>query len=286
MRNQFILSNIPKLTVFASVPDGRDLRAPGPASDVHYHEEIELLVVYEGAMRFTVDGKNYDAEGGEVIFVNSGVPHSSYKLSPIRSGIIQFKESDFLDPDSIEIISYSTKLKSLSEAAVAVIHDEEFFAAAKKLLSESKRRDLAYDVFIRSEIYKLLGFLYRNKYLAPVDDIKNNREAQKILPLLSHINTSYHENITLNEASAMLNFDPSYFCRIFKRATGASFTEYLNFVRISNAERLLSRTDRSILEISEAVGFSSVSYFNRIFKKYKNCSPRFYRSAKHGETTD
>ena len=81
----------------------------------------------------------------------------------------------------------------------------------------------------------------------------------------------------------MLNFDPSYFCRIFKQATGATFTEYINFVRVCKAERMLARSDVSILDISEAVGFSSVSYFNRIFKKYKSCSPRFYRGAKYGE---
>ena len=76
----------------------------------------------------------------------------------------------------------------------------------------------------------------------------------------------------------MLNFDPSYFCRIFKSAIGATFTEYLNFVRVCKAEKMLSRTNNSILDISEAVGFSSVSYFNRVFKKYRNCSPRAYRT--------
>ena len=107
------------------------------------------------------------------------------------------------------------------------------------------------------------------------------REVQKILPILSYINQSYAENITLEDASERLNFDPSYFCRIFKTATGATFTEYLNFVRISKAEKMLSKTRQSILEISEAVGFSSVSYFTRMFKKYRSCSPRVYHTAKY-----
>ena len=76
----------------------------------------------------------------------------------------------------------------------------------------------------------------------------------------------------------MMGFDRSYFCRIFKSAIGATFTEYLNFVRICKAEKKLATTSESILEISAEVGFSSVSYFNKIFKKYKNCSPSAYRS--------
>jgi AraC-like DNA-binding protein len=104
---------------------------------------------------------------------------------------------------------------------------------------------------------------------------------QKIVPALEYVNKSYAENVTLDTTSAMLGFDPSYFCRMFKSATGATFTEYLNFVRICKAEKLLSRTQKSILDISEEVGFSSLSYFNRVFKKYRNCSPRSYRLAEY-----
>ncbi len=286
MENQIVLSNIPKMTIHAAMQHKGDEAAPGRISDVHYHDEVELLIVDDGAIRFTVDGRNYDAAAGEIIFVNSGIPHSTYRINKkLKSGIIQFRESDFVDAENLQFINYSSKLKSISEIPIAVIRDAEFFEAAKRLISESQERDIAYDMFIRAEIYKILGFLYRNKYLVEVYNIKSSKEAQKILPLLSHINSNYNENLTLEAASAMLNFDPSYFCRIFKLATGATFTEYLNFVRICKSEKLLARSDKSILEISEAVGFSSVSYFNRIFKKYKNCSPRFYRLAKHKENT-
>ena len=284
MQNQIVLSNVPRMTIHVGFNKEPNLNPPGFICSNHYHEEIELLVVKRGIFCVTVDGKNYEAKAGEVVFINSGVPHATYSLeTPLQTGLIQFKESDFVDSENSQIINYSSKLKSLSEEAIAVISDEEFFNAAVQLAEEAVAQNTAYDMFVRSEIYKLLGFLYRNKYLIDADGIKNNRAAQKILPILSHINTNYHDDITLESASEMLSFDPSYFCRIFKQATGATFTEYLNFVRICKAEKMLARSDISILEISEAVGFSSVSYFNRIFKKYKSCSPRFYRSAKYGE---
>jgi YesN/AraC family two-component response regulator len=117
--------------------------------------------------------------------------------------------------------------------------------------------------------------------LVDTEQFFQTKEVQKILPALEYVNRNYNEEISLESVSVMLGFGPSYFCRIFKTATGATFTEYLNFVRICKAEKMLARTNNSILEISETVGFSSVSYFNRVFKKYRNCSPRGYRLAEY-----
>ena len=108
-----------------------------------------------------------------------------------------------------------------------------------------------------------------------------SKEIQKILPALEYVNVNYSDDISLEEASSLLGFEVSYFCRLFKQATGATFTEYLNFVRICKAEKLLATTTDTVLDVSASVGFSSVSYFNRIFKKYKNSSPSVYRSAKY-----
>ena len=134
---------------------------------------------------------------------------------------------------------------------------------------------------MRANILKILGLLYREGILSDGEQFYASSSVQKILPALIHINQHYSEDITLEEISAMLGFDRSYFCRIFKSAIGATFTEYLNFVRVCKAEKMLSSTSDSILEISANVGLSSVSYFNRLFKKYKNCSPSFYRSARY-----
>lgn len=57
---------------------------------------------------------------------------------------------------------------------------------------------------------------------------------------------------------------------------GNTFTEYLNFVRICKAEHML-RSGSSISDAAYVVGFSSLSYFNRVFKKYKFCSPSDYK---------
>lgn len=279
MFKQTVLNNTPKMTLHVS--GGRLPSIKGNICNTHYHDEVELLVIMCGSMSCTAEGETRTAHAGEVIFVNSDIPHSTVVLEEGTTfGIVQFKKNDFIITDIPEIISYSTVSSRLTEVACTTIKDAMLFGALTEIIDEFYEQSVGYDMFIRSAIYRVMGYLYREGIISEVNGIHDTKEVRKILPALIHINTAYYEDITLESASEMLSFDPSYFCRIFKLATGATFTEYLNFVRICNSERLLADGEKSILEISEAVGFSSVSYFNRIFKKHKGCSPRSYRSAK------
>ena len=88
---------------------------------------------------------------------------------------------------------------------------------------------------------------------------------------------NYKENISLDDVCEKSGMSSYYFCRLFKKASGSGFVDYLNFVRICKSEKLLAKSEKSILEVAYDVGFSSVSYYNRIFKRYKNCTPTEYR---------
>ena len=101
------------------------------------------------------------------------------------------------------------------------------------------------------------------------------------MPALKFIDTHYNEQISLESLSATTNMNPSYFCRVFKKATNSTFTEYLNFVRVIKSERLLTSNSGSVSDIALDVGFSSVSYFNRIFKRFKSLSPSEYRKIRY-----
>ena len=274
MKNEQVKSSIPRMAVHVS----NNTQPATVYCPLHYHEDLEFLIIYEGDFVMVVDEVEYVAHPGDIIFVNSGVPHRTYSKMPVSSALIQFKESDFIDHDIVKAVKYSTKLNNLSEFKIKIMKNDEIFNAIDAICTEVTEENTAYEIYVRSYIYRILASLYRTGILVDSEHIYNTKEIQKILPVISYLNKNYSENITLENASTMLNFDPSYFCRIFKSAIGATFTEYLNFVRVCKAEKMLSRTNNSILDISEAVGFSSVSYFNRVFKKYRNCSPRAYRT--------
>ena len=153
----------------------------------------------------------------------------------------------------------------------------------QEIMKEYDERNSAYEAYIISGVYAILGYLYRNGVLADAASYYDTHALQKLLPVLEYIDENYDRDLTLEMISGRFGLNASYFSRMFKKVVGSGFTEYLNFVRICKSEKLLKNTDMCILDIALEVGFSSVSYFNRVFKKIKNCTPTVYRNARYFE---
>jgi AraC-like DNA-binding protein len=84
-------------------------------------------------------------------------------------------------------------------------------------------------------------------------------------------------NIKLGAVAAMVNMSPSAFSHFFQKFTNKSFTQFLVDVRIGHACKLLLSTDETINQISYRSGFNNMANFNRLFKKYRSCTPLEYR---------
>lgn len=277
MRIENVKPNIPKLDICAR--KGMQSTKLGQVAALHYHDELEFLPVFRGSFLCRVDGVDYVAKEGEIIFINAGVPHETYSIeNGTVTALVQFRESNYINTEIRKIIKYSLKFRSLESTPVRILNSSELFDVINNILTECEEKKSAYEIIVRSQILRIIGMLYRENILSDGEQIFSTAAVQKILPALTYVNQNYSEDIDLTDISSMMGFDRSYFCRIFKSAIGATFTEYLNFVRICKAEKKLATSNESILEISAAVGFSSVSYFNKIFKKYKNCSPSTYRA--------
>jgi AraC-like DNA-binding protein/ligand-binding sensor protein len=83
--------------------------------------------------------------------------------------------------------------------------------------------------------------------------------------------------ICLATVAKAVNTSTFYFCKLFKRTTGLTFTDYLARVRIEKAKTLLLEPDRRVSEVAYEVGFQSLTHFNRVFKKIVRQSPTSYR---------
>ena len=98
-----------------------------------------------------------------------------------------------------------------------------------------------------------------------------------IVPALEYIKQNYMTTFSMDYLAELCGLSPTHFRRIFNLAMGRSPLEYLNTVRINKACYLLRSTENSILNISEDVGFHSISSFNRYFSRMIGMSPREYR---------
>jgi AraC-like DNA-binding protein/ligand-binding sensor protein len=104
-----------------------------------------------------------------------------------------------------------------------------------------------------------------------------NAEPPMISRARSFIKDNQAEDLSLGQVAKAVNASTFYFCKMFKKATGLSFTEYLSRVRVEKAKNLLLNPNLRISEIAYEVGFQSLTHFNRVFKKIVGQSPTDYR---------
>jgi transcriptional regulator GlxA family with amidase domain len=99
--------------------------------------------------------------------------------------------------------------------------------------------------------------------------------------LIEFMNANFSRPVRLAEAAALVNMAETAFSRFFKTKTGVNFVDFLNDIRLGHAARLLIDTRDAIADIAAACGYTSMSNFNRTFKREKGLTPKDFR-AKHG----
>ncbi len=110
-------------------------------------------------------------------------------------------------------------------------------------------------------------------------------ELSPVEQVLHHIHAKRSFRLTLAEAADMVHLNPSYFSKLFRKRTAATFTDYMTTVRIREAARLLERTSLRVAEIAERLGFADVAYFSNTFKKITGHTPSEYRKERQLQHT-
>jgi len=104
-----------------------------------------------------------------------------------------------------------------------------------------------------------------------------NAEPPAITKAKKFIEEHQADEISLGDVASAVNTSTFYFCKMFKKATGINFTEYLARVRVEKAKNLLLNPNLRISEVAFASGFQSLSHFNRVFRRIAGQSPTRYR---------
>jgi len=105
-----------------------------------------------------------------------------------------------------------------------------------------------------------------------------NAEPPVITRARQYIAEHHAENLSLGQVAQAVHTSLFYFCKLFKKATGINFTEYVSRVRTEKAKNLLLNPNLRVSEIAYEVGFQSLTHFNRVFKKIVGESPTDYRN--------
>jgi len=109
-------------------------------------------------------------------------------------------------------------------------------------------------------------------------------EAPAIARARVFIMDKHADDLSLDEVAKAVNMSAFYFCKMFKKATGMTFTDYLARVRVEKVRNLLLNPHKRISEAAFEAGFQSLSQFNRVFRKIAGEAPTDYRTKIHGPT--
>ena len=107
-------------------------------------------------------------------------------------------------------------------------------------------------------------------------------ELPAITKVRAFIAEHFSEELCLGDVARAVNMSTFYFCKVFKKATGLGFTEYLARARVESVKQMLLNVHARVGEAGYAAGFQSLSQFNRVFRRFAGEAPSGYRDRLHG----
>ena len=252
----------------------------------HFHKEAELLLVLSGSIGLLLGDEVTELRCGQSAYIGMNAIHRIIPTeidsevlilqTPIGDG-----HSDEDDQISDELLRAFIRDRRTAPYALFLDDDNEMSELLHKIEREYSRAKSCYEIYIQGYLQIIVGFLGRKSVLSISDATDSIPALKKVEPIAAYISEHYMERITLDGLSECVKYDKYYICKLMKATLNTTFTEYLNYVRLQNAEKLLFSTDRPIAEIVYETGFSTPQNFFKVFKTMYGYTPYKYKLLYH-----
>ena len=252
---------------------------------LHWHREIEILLVLKGRVLVTVGGRKHELGEDDILFINSGDMHSALRGEAGKDNIliaIQINPGfcGNIYPD-LEKMVFRWPAEAKDEASLRLFRQMRFFIA--QIVEEYRQTEPGMELAIEGLLNTMVHFIVRHvpatKLPVPDESEKGDPYLRRRIQRISdYIQEHYAEKISLESLAQEVYLNPYYLSHFFKKKMGFTFQEYLNFVRLQKAAELVSQTDKQFNVIAQVCGFPGSKSFNRVFKNYYGVSPRVMRS--------
>ena len=252
------------------------------ATQLQMHEAIEMIYVKTGSIIANIDGVKRSMHPGDFAFFRSRGVHGIYtedeeendyyvlKIMPKFIYEISPKCLDKNFPNRFLI--YNTALKTFWTKEE--LCDSEIEKNLERLIYELENPAPIPEISTILCTLNILEQIYRAdcEVYESLSDAPNS-----ILDIVAYVNVWFEIDLTAEDMAKRAHMSAAHFSRSFKKVTGKSFKDYLNFVRLNHAEFLIINTDLPITNIAMESGYSNVSYFTAMYKKAKGVSPTAHR---------
>lgn len=224
-----------------------------------------FVFMLEGSALVESDGETYRMQAGDILFIPK---NTTYLARWIAEPKAVFHSLHFsFHPKNDPLFNKNIPVQLLPN------EDFERLYAHLKWIEEKQFSKNVDSFLVLSAFYAICGTLLTKAKINPVKTVNKT-----LSPALLYIQQNYAAQIEVETLAALCFLSPSRFHFLFKQQLGTSPIVYKNQLAIQHtAQDLLYNKEVSIREISEKHGFSSMIYFERLFKKIMGKTPSAYR---------
>lgn len=253
----------------------------------HWHYAIEILYETRGSATVLLNGQFYILKKGDMILISARDVHAIWGESQTQYICMKFDpEILYTAARSIFESRYVLPFTMAKEPPQKVFPEDEIGGTPLpqlmvEALQEFTDQTYGFELAVRTNISRIFLWVLRSWQAKGLKTEAGyslkDKDLERLQTVFDCLDRQYMQNLTAEDMARQCNMSYSYFSRYFKSAIGKSFTAYLNYVRLTEAEKLLLSTDKTVTEIAMETGFSSASYFISQFRQQKKVSPRQFR---------
>ena len=246
----------------------------------HFHPEIELVYV-EANKGIRHIGEHISTyEGCDLALIGSYIPHLNFDYgvkATVETVVIQFPETYF--ESGLVRIPELNKVVDLMERAKSGL---AFTGETKRIAGVRLKKLQHLDRFHQfMELMSIFQFLaeseeYEDLDVRPISSQTILKQQERMHRIHQFVEVNFQKPIDTQQIANEVNLSLPAFCRYFKKTTKFTYTDFVNQYRVQYAKKLLIQ-DKNVTETCFESGFESLSYFNRIFKKWTGESPSSFR---------
>lgn len=254
---------------------------------IHWHNEMELIVIQKGSGIISVDFHSQTVKAGDIVFVLPGQLHSieQEKEERMEYENILFHPSMLLcsEPDLCGTDFILPLVENPATIQTFLTPDTPAYPSLSECIRKMDHlcdlRPKGYQLAVKGWLFQLMFHLVSNQKAIKQPSSSQQKHRDKLKTILKHVEEHYSEPLTIEDMANLIHYSKSHFMKFFKTHMNTGFTQYLNHYRLTMAARLLVSTEDSILTIASSSGFDNLSYFNRLFRREFQMTPKQYRKA-------
>ena len=264
----------------------------GKIVPIHWHDDLEISLPREGVAVYQIYQNRYMVRPGEGLLLNRNVPHScsSPDNRHTRYSTILVRP-DFLYGDfgsDIERRCFRPFLQNSTVPCLRLTAEDDRGRMILQKLNQIEelfdQKSCCYELIIKGLLCEVFGMIlgdHQKEFEKFVP--ANQTELVRLDQMLKYIDTHFESVISLQELSDQVHLSREVCCRLFKKMTGKTVTEFLEEYRANKSFPLVQSGQYSMTQIADMVGFSNASRFATAFRKMFGCNPREYNSLKGRE---